>query len=129
MSHGHGLLPLRPVMIYESCLIGDVVPSSRSSKLLKFGPEQGPHVDDPVCHGLHVRLPLLEQLGVVQNAVHDPDAVSGRIWVPENEIEKIEIFEKRYKIVMITNILKYSIFLPMLLGKSRVYLRLLAKND
>jgi len=58
-------------------LINDVVPSSGSLELLGQQPVKFfPHVDDTTGHRLDILLPLLEQLGVVQDQSDQSRAMS-----------------------------------------------------
>lgn len=60
-------------------LVGDVVPGSWSTELLKLGAQSVAHVLDTAGHGGEVLLPLSEQLGVVEDGAGDASAVQGRV--------------------------------------------------
>ena len=61
-------------------LVNDVVPSARSLKLLSQQPVKFiPHLDDTASHSLDIFLPLLEQLGVVQDQSDQPCPVGWRV--------------------------------------------------
>ena len=50
-------------------------------ELLQPLPQPGPHVDDPVRHGLDAVSPLLVQAGVLQHGVNNPAAMSRGVGV------------------------------------------------
>jgi len=77
VDQGLALFGIKTSVAEHADLINDVVPSTRSLKLLgqqlvKFLP----HLDDTISHRLDILFPLLKQLGSVQDQSDQPRAVS-----------------------------------------------------
>lgn len=69
------LLLIQPREAEHADLLRDVVPLAGRAHLLEFAPQRLPHADNAPGHGAQVRLPLCEQVLVVEDQASDARAV------------------------------------------------------
>ncbi len=80
LPHLQDLLLRQPREAEHADLLRDMLPAALLAvQLFEFAPQRLPHVDDAAAHRPQIGLPLLEQLGVVEDETRDPGPVRGRV--------------------------------------------------
>ncbi len=62
-------------------LLSDVLPGQAAAGFLEVVAQQRPHFNDAFCHGLHLIIPPLLDLGCAKDTVHQQSSVHRRIAV------------------------------------------------